>query len=164
MDTVQGDHTYSAQAQSTDCRFMHLKKNMCQRGAMQSIHINTLCRDCGIQWNIRISTTMEWILIFTPCDDTTLCKLLAHLLCKAQILFLSSFAVNLDHDLKDFWVQISRSSSTSPGSSELRIEKAFAHIKGHGSYLGKTSPSSVIDSKFSNITGDWARVSAQWLL
>ena len=61
MDTVQGDHTYSAQAQSTDFRFMHLKKNMCQRGAMQSIHINTLCRDCGIQWNIRISTTMEWI-------------------------------------------------------------------------------------------------------
>mmetsp|Transcript_52315 Transcript_52315/g.83523 ORF Transcript_52315/g.83523 Transcript_52315/m.83523 type:complete len:633 (-) Transcript_52315:73-1971(-) len=34
-----------------------------------------------------------------------------------------------------------------------KIEKAFANIKGQGSYLGKTSPSSVIDSKFSNITG-----------
>lgn len=50
-----------------------------------------------------------------------------------------------------------------------KIEKAFAHIKGHGSYLGKKafphikghgshlsqtpSPSSVIDSKFANITG-----------
>lgn len=34
-----------------------------------------------------------------------------------------------------------------------KIEKAFAHIKGRGSYLGSTSPGSVIDSKFSNITG-----------
>lgn len=40
----------------------------------------------------------------------------------------------------------------------LRIEKAFEHIKGDGTYLGKsmssTDPEAVINDKFSDITGD----------